>query len=212
MLLLLTFVALGTSLIWTSFSELSAATIAFAALALIVRTLVLYPVLTRAQVTGRDRKLIALLGPRGLSSLLLVLLPVFAGVQGSERLFSIACIVVLASMVMHGTGIAVFLRRNKVEEVAQVVTGPASPAPRRSLPIAAEQVANEVSDRVTIDEVRELQRSGDEVIFIDARAERNRRNSDTQIAGSIRVDPHDPVTDATALRLSQRATLVVYCA
>jgi sodium/hydrogen antiporter len=212
MLLLLTFVALGTSLIWTSFAELSAATIAFAALALIVRTLVLYPVLARAHIAGSDRKLIALLGPRGLSSLLLVLLPVFAGVPGAERLFSVACIVVLASMVLHGTGIAVYLRRNKVDELAQVVTGPAAPAPRRSLPIAEERVEKEVSDRITIDEVRELQRLGEDVIFLDARADRNRRNSDTQIAGSIRVHPHDPVPDATALRLSQRATLVVYCA
>jgi NhaP-type Na+/H+ or K+/H+ antiporter len=209
MLLLLTFVALGTSLIWTSFSELSWATIAFAALALIVRTVVLYPVLTGLQLTGRDRKLIGLLGPRGLSSLLLVLLPVFAGVEGSRQLFSIACIVVLSSIVLHGTGIAVYMRRNKAATVAPVVTGPTAPAPRRSLPIAE---AEEVPDRITIDEVRELQRSGEDVIFLDARADRNRRNSDTQIAGSIRVHPHDPVPDATALRLSQRSTLVVYCA
>ena len=37
-------------------------------------------------------------GPRGLSSLLLILLPVFAGVPGSERLFAITCLVVLLSV------------------------------------------------------------------------------------------------------------------
>jgi rhodanese-related sulfurtransferase len=70
----------------------------------------------------------------------------------------------------------------------------------------------EFEDRITIEEVRQLQASGEDVILLDARAERNRRNSDVQAAGSIRVDPHDPVRDATELRLSQRATLVVYCA
>jgi sodium/hydrogen antiporter len=212
MLLLLTFVALGTSLIWTGFAEISLATVTFAALALVVRTVVLYPVLTRAHVTGRDRKLIALFGPRGLSSLLLVLLPVFAGIPGAQRLFSVTCIVVLASLVIHGAGIAVFLRRNKVEEVARVVTGPVAPAPSRTLPLAEDPTNADVPERITIEEVRALQQRGEDVIFIDARAERNRRNADTQIAGSIRVHPHDPVQDVTALRLSQRATLVVYCA
>jgi hypothetical protein len=72
--------------------------------------------------------------------------------------------------------------------------------------------AEDVADRITIDEVRKLQANGEEMLIIDARADRNRRNSDTQAAGSIRIDPHDPVPDAKALRLSQRATLVVYCA
>ena len=89
MLLLLAFVALGTSLIWTGFDVISLSTIIFTIIALVVRTIVLYPVLTAAHVTGRDRRLIALFGPRGLSSLLLTLLPVFAGVPGAERLFSI---------------------------------------------------------------------------------------------------------------------------
>jgi sodium/hydrogen antiporter len=46
--------------------------------------------------------MIAWFGPRGLSSLLLVLLPVFAGLPGSEELFAIACLVVLMSVVVHG--------------------------------------------------------------------------------------------------------------
>ncbi|HEX6575761.1 MAG TPA: cation:proton antiporter, partial [Gemmatimonadaceae bacterium] len=213
MLLLLTFVALGTSLIWTGFQSLSFATIAFAVIALVVRTIVLYPVLTRAHVTGRDRKLIALFGPRGLSSLLLVMLPVFAGIPGSIHLFQVTCVIVLASVILHGTGIALFLRRNNVAALAPLVTAPLPASPRASLPIAGAQPESEgVPDRITIEEVRELQKSGEDLVFIDARADRNRRNSDTQIAGSIRVHPHDPVPDVTALRLSQHSTLVVYCA
>jgi NhaP-type Na+/H+ or K+/H+ antiporter len=204
MLLLLAFVALGTSLIWTGLSVLDFPTIVFVVIALFARTLVLYPVLTRAHVTGRDRRLIALFGPRGLSSLLLTLLPVFAGIPGAESLFSITCLVVLSSVVVHGGGITYFLRRNAVA---------ATEKPRAALPVIEPAIPVEkVSDRITIDEVRTLQAAGEDVILLDARADRNRRNSETQAAGSIRVHPHDPVQDAKALKLSQRATLVVYCA
>jgi hypothetical protein len=107
-------------------------------------------------------------------------------------------------VVIHGGGITYFLRRNAiVENVKQ----------RAGLPVVEEaRLAEKIPDRITIDEVRALQAAGDEVILLDARADRNRRNSETQAAGSIRVHPHDPVQDAKALKLSQRATLVVYCA
>ena len=209
MLLLLTFVALGTSLVWTGLEVISFPTVVFVAIALVARTVVLYPVLTQAHVEGRDRKLIALFGPRGLSSLLLTLLPVFAGVPGAETLFSITCLVVLCSVVLHGTGIAVYLRRNHIARPVEDTGAVTAPAPK-ALPVI--NGAEKASDRITVAEVRELHASGEDVILLDARAERNRRNSDTQAAGSIRVDPHDPVRDATELRLSQRATLVVYCA
>jgi sodium/hydrogen antiporter len=213
MLLLLTFVALGTSLIWTGFAVIDFPTIIFALIALVARTLVLYPVLTQAHVTGRERRLIAFFGPRGLSSLLLTLLPVFAGVAGAERLFSITCLVVLCSVVVHGTGIAIFLRRNHIATVPAATDLATTPAPARAaLPTVVEAASNEASDKITLEEALQLQASGEEVIFVDARAERNRRNSEVQVAGSIRIDPHEPVRDATAMRLSQRATLVVYCA
>lgn len=213
MLLLLTFVALGTSLIWTGFIAIDFPTVVFAIIALTARTIVLYPVLTHGDVIGRERKLIALFGPRGLSSLLLVLLAVFAGVPGAERLFSVACLVVLGSVLLHGTGIAVFLRRNAKPKSVPAPTDAVPAKPRGSLPVMEPaEPTGKVQDKITIDEVRALQAAGDEVILIDARAERNRRNSETQAAGSIRVHPHEPVEDAKALRLNQRATLVVYCA
>jgi sodium/hydrogen antiporter len=209
MLLLLTFVALGASLIWLGFTVISPATIAFTAIALVIRTLVLYPVLTSAHVTGRDRKLIAAFGPRGLSSLLLALLPVFAGVAEAEQLFAVTALVVLCSVVLHGAAITYFLRTNAEPVVA--------PRTRFPLPVAVtaeeeDEADMPVADRITIDEVVKLRNAGEDVILLDARADRNRRNSMTQAAGSIRVHPHDPVQDAKALQLSKRATLVVYCA
>jgi NhaP-type Na+/H+ and K+/H+ antiporter len=54
----------------------------------------------RAVRTPRSRRLITWYGPRGLSSLLLVLLPVFAGIAGAERLFAPTALVVLLSVVV----------------------------------------------------------------------------------------------------------------
>src|SRR5262249_35807890 len=45
------------------------------------------------------------------NSLLLALLPVFAGVPGADHLFAITCLVVLLSVLVHGGGIAIYLRR-----------------------------------------------------------------------------------------------------
>jgi len=228
MLLLLTFVALGTSLIWMGLSVINFNTIIFTIVALFIRTVVLYPVLARAGVSSHDRKLIALFGPRGLSSLLLTLLPVFAGVKGAEQLFIVTCLVVLSSVLIHGTGIALFLRRNSPAkavgggDIPVAVVSPiggkpqpaASPAPaprqRSSLPVAGDDAAP--PDKISIAEMQSLQSRGDEVIVVDSRADRNRRNSQTQAQGSVYIHPDDPVRDATEKRLSQRATLVVYCA
>lgn len=203
MLLLLTFVALGTSLIWTGLSIIDWRTILFTIIALTARTVVLYPVLARSGISGIDRRVIALFGPRGLSSLLLVLLPVFAGIQGAEQLFTITSLVVITSVVLHGGGIALFLRANaRLVQVAAV--------PRSALPIAGEAPAS--PDKITIAELRELEARGEEVVIVDVRKERNLRDADSQAAGAVRMQPEDPVRDATAMRLSQRATLVVYCA
>ena len=214
MLLLLTFVALGGSLIWTGLVDLSPRTLLFAAIALVARSAVLIPVLVRSGVAPRDRQLIALFGPRGLSSLLLVLLPVFAGVPGAERLFAITCTVVLASVVLHGGGIALYLRRHArrletAPAVASAGTGTDGEGPRARDPLPR---ADSVPERISIDELRTLQSLGEAVVLVDARSERNYRADPTQAVGAVRMNPEDPVRDATALRLSQRATLVVYCA
>jgi NhaP-type Na+/H+ or K+/H+ antiporter len=102
MFLLLTFVLLGGSLIWTGFTVITGPTLLFTAIALLIRTPVYLASLVGSEVDTRGRLLIAWFGPRGLSSLLLVLLPVFAGVPGSDRWFSICSLVVLASVVLHG--------------------------------------------------------------------------------------------------------------
>src|SRR5258705_1929185 len=102
MLLLFTFVLLGSSLIWTGLTVIDGPTLLFAAIAVLIRTPVYLLSLLGSGVDGRGRLLIAWFGPRGLSSLLLVLLAVFAGVPGSDQLFSVCSLVVLVSVVLHG--------------------------------------------------------------------------------------------------------------
>jgi NhaP-type Na+/H+ or K+/H+ antiporter len=200
MLLLLTFVAFGTSLIWTGFGIVDWRTGIFAVVALVARTAVLFPVLAQVGIQGRDRRLIALFGPRGLSSLLLVLLPVFAGVSGAERLFTVTCLVVLLSLVLHGTIIGVFLRGNASTQ---------SPLEfKRAAPVAAP----EIPLRIRLDEIAPLRAAGEDVVIVDSRAAKSFKNDKRRAAGAVRVLPDDVVRSAEELRLSHHGTLVVFCA
>src|SRR5437870_10117294 len=79
MTLLFAFVLLGGSLIWSGFAVVGPATLLFVVAAVLLRPAVYLVALARTALTRRERTLIAWFGPRGLSSLLLVLLPVFAG-------------------------------------------------------------------------------------------------------------------------------------
>ena len=216
MLLLLTFVALGMSLIWLGLTILDWRTVLFAVIALFVRPVVLYPVLGGVNLSDRDRRLVAAFGPRGLSSLLLALLPVFAGVTGGERIFMLTSVVVLLSVIVHGGGTAYFLRASALRDRA-ISPAPASDldvgAPEVLVPLARTAAASApADDKITIDELRALKESGEEVTIVDARAPRNFDGDPLIARGAVRVRPDDPVRDAKELRLSKHATLVIYCA
>jgi NhaP-type Na+/H+ or K+/H+ antiporter len=226
MFLLLTFVAFGTGLIWTGL-PLAADwhILVFAVLALSVRTAVLMPVLRGSGLDARSRWLIGLFGPRGLSSLLLILLPVFAGVPGADHLFAVTCLVVLFSVVVHGAGIAIYLRRVAPAAVASPATStPAAPqafAPQaeasspHAQPAASSSPASSdepVPERITLDEFRALQRYGEPVIVVDVRTERSYRDDPDIAMGAIRMPPDEAVRLAREKRLDQNATLVLYCA
>jgi NhaP-type Na+/H+ or K+/H+ antiporter len=119
MLLLFTFVLLGSSLIWSGLAIINGTTLLFTAIAVLLRTPVYLLSLLGSGVDTRGRLLIAWFGPRGLSSLLLVLLPVFAGIPGSEQLFSICSLVVLVSVVLHGGSPMLLARAAKRRERRQ---------------------------------------------------------------------------------------------
>ncbi len=100
--LLFTFVLFGSSLIWSGLTIVSVATLLFAALVLLFRPVAYLLSLAGMRLNRHDRLLISWFGPRGLSTLLLVLLPVFEGIPGSDRLFAICALVVLVSITLHG--------------------------------------------------------------------------------------------------------------
>ncbi|MDQ6771129.1 MAG: cation:proton antiporter [Gemmatimonadota bacterium] len=205
MLLLLTFVALGTTLIWLGLGSLNWRIILFAVIALIARPVALYPMLAGLNLNTRDRRLISVFGPRGLSSLLLALLPVFAGIPNAEEIFTLTSVVVLLSIVVHGGGTAFFLRKSHVRGLAITpeVLAPLSRAAAVAVPAPI---------RITIDEMKGLQSAGEPVVIVDGRSNRTYDSDPLTAVGSVRLQPDDPVRDATEQRLSKHANLVVYCA
>ena len=205
MFLLFTFVAFGAWLIWSGFTVADGRTLLFGLVALVMRTAVLLPVLTREGFDPRTRNIVAWIGgPRGLSSLLLILLPVFAGVPGSDRLFMITCLVVLLSVAIHGTAIAVFLRKTEGSTggTAPATEAPTDPAPEpRASP-----------ERITINEMRQLKTAGEPLIIADVRTDRSYQAEVNKARGAPRLPPDDAVRRARDLGLDRRATIVLYCA
>ncbi len=197
--LLFTFVALGGSLIWGGLDIVSWRTVAFVAIALTARTAVLALALVRMPIDRPSRRLIVWFGPRGLSALLLVLLPVFAGTPGSQYLFDVAALVVLASVVLHGGAVMLLPLRARGAAVAAPPAVPeAKPAPTSA-------------ERITIDEVRQLLAGGDPVRLVDVRTERTWRRSESQARGAIRLPPDQAAERAAELALPRHDWLIAYC-
>jgi NhaP-type Na+/H+ or K+/H+ antiporter len=239
MMLLFTFVLFGNSLIWSGFTVMTGATLLFAAMVILIRPPVYLLSLWRSRVDWRGRFLIAWFGPRGLSSLLLILLPVFAGLPGSEQLFSICCLVVLVSVVLHGGSpvvLAQAARRRARHETqsADLVRNFGAPQSKgrdeenretipdsTSCPIADREQTDQNSTKaddaeqlgsqsITMGELHSLQESGQPIIFLDVRTDRSL--DDFQAKGAFRIPPDNPVGRTSELGLPKDAWLIAYCA
>lgn len=216
MLLLFTFVLFGSSLIWSGFTVISGATLLFAAIVLLVRPPVFLASLTGSGVDRRDRFLIAWFGPRGLSSLLLVLLPVFAGLPGSEQLFAICCLVVLLSVIVHG-GSPMFLAREVRERMSAAAPAEAAPPTQTPSPAGLRQSADGAglpldSGQLSVEELRQLWQAGAPVVILDVRTERTYEPSELQARGAVRLPPDHVAERAAERGLLRHAWLVAYCA
>jgi len=213
MALLFTFVLFGISLIWSGLGVLSWTTLAFALLTLVVaRPAAFLPALAPARIKARDRALIAWFGPRGLSSLLLILLPVFANVEGSRNLLVICCLVVLFSVVLHGFSPMFVFRDRKPE-------GPTQPPVPESSGVAAEQpedasrqlAAVSNPEYVTLEELERVD-PDQAPIVVDARSHRSFDASSELIPGAVRIAPDRTAAEATRLNLPKDRLLAVLCA
>jgi NhaP-type Na+/H+ or K+/H+ antiporter len=221
MALLFTFVLLGSSLIWTGFTMIDGWTLLFALIALLVRPAVLLLALAPMRLDRKSLALITWFGPRGLSSLLLVLLPVFAGLPGTARLFSICSLVVLFSVVIHGGSLMLLGKKAGAPPSPESPEQPPEPAPppaprKTSLPVLAPEAPAEpaphVPARIGIEELKALQAAGEPVVILDVRKPRTLDESTTTAAGAARIDPERAVQDAERLRLPREAWLVAVCA
>jgi NhaP-type Na+/H+ or K+/H+ antiporter len=191
--LLFAFVVFGGSLIWRGALDAGPLEWLFAVVVLALRPIAFLLSLAGSRVSWRSRWLLSWFGPRGLSSLLLVLLPVFAGVPGSERLFEIVSLVVLVSVVVHGGSLAFFPRLS-------------GGAPR---PAAAE---TEAAERLTLAELRRLEEAGEPVVLLDVRTDRAWEADDLRARGAVRLHPDRAASEAERLALPREAWLVAYCA
>jgi sodium/hydrogen antiporter len=205
MFLLFTFVAFGSSLIWTGLEGITWRGLAFAGLALGLRSAVLAVALPRKTLDARSRRLIVWFGPRGLSTLLLVLLPVFAGLPGAEQLFAPAALVVLLSVVLHGGALMLGKKpRGGAGRALPLVAEPSPPPPEPS--------SVERRDRITLTELKELQARGERVVLLDVRKDRAWNESDQTAQGAVRLPPDNAAQRAAELALPRHDWLVAYCA
>lgn len=225
MTLLFTFVLFGSSLIWRGLEILNFKTAIFAILVLLLRPVAFLPALAGTKLDWKSRLTIAWFGPRGLSSLLLVLIAVFAGVEGSEQLFAICCLVVLLSVVAHGISLMFLGREKPAGKVAPLVVQPVSvpsnrpmvePLPHSSSaskPPTSEHITLATTDEaITIDELKRLQQSAEPVYLLDVRTQRTFDSSDSKSIDAIRMVPENVVKQATDLRLPKDAWLIAFCA
>ena len=203
MLLMFTFVLFGMSVIWTGLGILGTATLLFVLATFAARPIAFIPALLPAKLPPKDRGLIAWFGPRALSSLLLVLLPVFAGLPQGDRLLTICCLVVLFSVLLHGLSPS-FLIKPPQRRAANVLPPIVQPA--------HEQVAVDDPEYISLAQVKSLQAHPGRLIIIDARSERTYNDSDQSIPGSIRLPPDQAARTAAQVGLPKGAVLAVLCA
>ena len=184
MALLFTFVLFGVSLIWSGLTLPPIAWL-FAAAVIAARVVIYLVALIPARLRFRQRLLIAWFGPRGLNTLLLVMIPVSAGVPDGSAALAVCCLVVVLSVVVHG--FSPLLLRGRAAQT------PGGRDPR---------------EFISVDETRALIKEGRAVV-VDSRAERNLDRAEPSMA---RVRPDHAVHDARALDLPRDKVLAVLCA
>jgi NhaP-type Na+/H+ or K+/H+ antiporter len=168
--LLLTFVLLGSSLIWTGSRRRARMTLLFAALRADRAARPLSRgVRSRAGRSTARGGSSAWFGPRGLSSLLLALLAVFAGLPEAAEIFRVACLVVLLSILLHGGTLVWIGRRAPVGQAPELITAA---------------------------EVQALLAGGETVVPVDVRKEVDWQASNEWARGAVRLSPDRPAADA----------------
>ena len=179
-----------------------------------IRPIAFFVSLAGTRLDFRSRLLIAWFGPRGLSSLLLILLPVFAAVPGTEPLFFICCLIVLLSVALHG-GSLMLVRRDGATVAAPetAATGAADSLPTDlSSSSISRESENRQAELITIAEMREIQQTGAPNLVLDVRSDRSFADSDLRALGALRIPPDRAVERLTELDVPRQTWLFAFCA
>jgi NhaP-type Na+/H+ and K+/H+ antiporter len=177
----------------------------------LIRPIAFFLSLARSKLDRRSRVLIAWFGPRGLSSLLLILIPVFAGVPGTERLFFICCLIVLLSVVLHGVSL-MLLGREASPARGISVTQIEAEAPTCSLERRGSADVEGNSNRISVEELRALQATGAPVLIVDVRGDTSFNSSASQVQGTLRIPPDQVVRRLTELNVPRQSGIILFCA
>jgi NhaP-type Na+/H+ or K+/H+ antiporter len=206
MAMLLAFLLFGAVLSTTLGGAPIGLALLLAALALLViRPLASQLIFARARMSASARAFIGWFGPRGLSSLLLALLAVQAGVPRADWMFAVVGVVVVVSVVLHGasaTPLSVWYARR----VAQ----PDTLAEEREGSAAGLFGGEDTSaPRINAAELAALLRSDAPPIVLDVRTRGQAERDGGRIPGDVRVLP-DQIEDW--IQTADRARFVVaYC-
>lgn len=199
MSMLLTFVLLGAALVAAAVDAVGPATVFLAAFALLVaRPLAFVPFLRQTRLDRAGRLLIAWFGPRGLGSLLLLILAVAAGIPQADRVFGVVSVVVLASMLLHGmsaTPILAWYGRRVI--MPTPVPIPPVPAPPGAVP------------RVSPQELEHLLATDQPVTILDVRRQSALARSGELIPGSRHL-PFDEMGEHLD-EIPRTQLVVLYC-
>jgi NhaP-type Na+/H+ or K+/H+ antiporter len=157
-----------------------------------------------AALSRAARGFIAWFGPRGLNSLLFALLVVGGGVPGAELLLAVTGMVVLVSVVLHGstaTPLSGWYGRKVAREVlAEERFGTAT---------GLFEHGEKPSDRMSPERLAEMIEHGDAPMIVDVRTRSQHDRDAVQIPGSVRVLP-DTVPEWASDQLRDRP-YVLYC-
>lgn len=207
MLMMLAFVLFGVVLSTLLGSIPLLAPLALALIALfLIRPLSLGLVLQRAKMSPLARAYIGWFGPRGLNSLLLALLAVQAHVPQSEYLLTVTGVVVVVSVLAHGTSatpLSAWYSRKVAQSQATMPEERASDFPDLFEPEPTS------TPRITPAQLAAQLAGPNPPLVLDVRSRAHYEASSEQIPGSIRVLP-DQVASWAAKQPNDRP-IVAYC-
>jgi len=195
LMMLLTFVVFGSSLVWPALGAFNLRTAAFAAIVLFIcRPVILLLVLSRFRLPWQDKVFAAWHGPRGLGSILLALIVVISGASGGDQIFAVTGIVVLASVILHGI-------------LGTPLVAWSSRAPAAVL---VPEPENEEVARITALHLAGMIAKGESVLVVDVRQPGALDRDPRRIPTAVHYPP-----DEAAARIAEnppKGPIVLYCA